>query len=291
MKARQVERELLKEVPPGLLGMLTAPRNRKAVQYEHSKKKAGYILKGEETQNVFDVLQALSPFIKDSSIKPLTRYVLMSDNTRKHIFDLNEVLKKGRMESKCPSDPIPFIFHYDTTFNVGNNHVSILTMRDPTKKRITVCGKHTFHEAILPVAIMIHEGRLLEQHKAFFKTLDAQFLKGKVGDVAQSRKFILVSDHEFGDVWPSAHTIFCSNHMISNIKQKLKDENLNKENERIPVISFYHKLINSRSETDFLGIVRKLEEGTINEGAMKEDKIRHYFLENIIPKIRDYDGR
>jgi len=263
------------------------------VKYQQNKMKKDVILKGDEAQNMNDILLYVSSLIKDSCIKPLLRYTLIFDSTRDTIFEIDRILTKKRKMSKYPQQQqnIPFVFHYDTTFNVGAHHVSILSMRDPTKRRLTKATKSTFCEPILPVRVLVHEGRLKEQHEAFFRTIDGQFLKGKAGDLSKNRPFILVSDHEFGNIWPSAKTVFCSNHMKSNIKQMLKDKKLNTDEERRPVLGFYHRLLNSRSEKKFQEVVQQLSDGIWDGGAMKEQSVQKYFLKNIVPKIRDNSGR
>jgi len=275
------------------LGIQIGPRNRRQVKYQQDKMKTDLTMKGDEMQNMNEILPYVSSLLKDSCIKPLMRYTLMFDSTRDTIYEIDKTLTKFCKTSKTSQKQqiIPFIFHYDTTFNVGAHHVSILTMRDPTKRRLTKATKATFSEAILPVGVLVHEGRLQEQHEAFFRTMDAQFLKGKVGDLSKNRPFILVSDHEFGNIWPSAKTVFCSNHMKSNIKQMLKEKKLNKDEERRPVFGFYHRLLNARNEKHFSEIVSQLTDGIWDSGAMKDQSVQKYFLKNIVPKIRDHSGR
>jgi len=259
--------------------------------YLKDKKRKDLILKGTEAQNVEDILPFVAHLIKDSCIKPLLRYSLVFDNIRESIFEIDKVLSKERkMSNYQDSQPlIPFIFHYDTTFNVGDYHVSILSMRDPTKRRIAESAKSMFNEAILPVGVMIHEGRLQEQHEAFFRAIDAQFLKGKSGDLSKSRPFLLVTDHEFKDIWPSAKTFFCSNHMQSNMKQILQKKGLNSHEDRNIIKSVFYKLLNAKSKEAFELIVEKLKDDCLKKGAWTD--IQKYLLKNIVPKIRDYSGR
>lgn len=65
---------------------------------------------------------------------------------------------------------VPLVFHYDTTFNVGTNHFSILTLRDPKREKKAKRRTNSSNDAILRVAVMIHQASLLEQHGAFFRT-------------------------------------------------------------------------------------------------------------------------
>lgn len=290
IKPKEAEHQLLSKVPSGLLGVQSVPRNRRVIQYELSKKKNDLTMAGDDEQNTFDMLQAVSHLVKDSCIKPLQRFILMSDNTRETIFNINKVLKAVEKSTLQPTK-IPLLFHYDTTFNVGPNHVSILTLRDPTREKIQESSRYCFKEAILPVAVMIHEGRLREQHDAFFRAIDAQFLKGKNGDLSEERPFYLVSDHEFGNVWLSSTTIYCANHLKSNLNQMMSKSKNNHSSSSNQAHEVFYKLIKSKNETDFLNEVSKIQRGDYIDGAMADLKLRNYILKNIVPKIREHSAR
>lgn len=127
-----------------------------------------------------DIKEFICDEIKDVHLLPKERWILMSDNTRVTVKGIIDVLHKrhrnltkhGNITATSP----PLLFHYDTTFNVGKNFVSILTMRDPTKRRLGVkeSKRHVFVEPILPIAVMVHEGKIREQHIAFFQVIDSQ---------------------------------------------------------------------------------------------------------------------
>jgi len=287
MKPKQIEQELLKDVPAGFVGIHSVPRNRRLIQYELVKNRSHFVLAGDDSQNTLDMLHCLSHLVKDSCMKPLERYIFMSDDTRQMIFDIHMALQFEE-NSRNVSTKCPLLFHYDTTFNVGNNHVSILTLRDPTRERISKCANYSSHDAILPIAVMLHEGRLLEQHHAFFRAIDVQLLKGKKGDLSESRPFYLVTDNEFGNIWQSAKTIFCTNHLLRNLKEKISKT---KAKECPHVNAVFYKLINSKTEESFLSTVNDLETGTINEGAIKEEGVRAYILKILVPKIQHFSGR
>jgi hypothetical protein len=95
-------------------------------------------LHGTHEQNVHDIKEFIRAEIKDSCMLPLERWVLMTDNTRvtvKAIIDALHKRHRNLQKNANITDPSPpLLFHYDTTFNVGSNFVSILTMTDPTKK-------------------------------------------------------------------------------------------------------------------------------------------------------------
>jgi len=99
------------------------------------------------------------------------------------------------------------VFHYDTTFDVGDFFVSILSMRHPLFK----------NEPMIPVAAMFHDSTKQRCHSHFFKVISEYF-------VMNSTKVIIVTDREKGilnaikEQLPNAQNLFCWNHIrrVSN---------------------------------------------------------------------------
>jgi len=58
---------------------------------------------------------------------------------------------------------------------------------------------------------MIHHGKLREQHDAFVNVV-TKFIVNKT-EVFKSIKEVLLTDHEFSNIWPEATTIFCKTHL------------------------------------------------------------------------------
>lgn len=292
----QIKCDLLKNVAPGMVGVQTIPRNSRQIYYYQEQKRKLLTLHGTEEQNIHDIKEFIRDEVKDSSTLPLERWVLMTDNTRFTIKTIIDVLHKRskELEKHGISTPTPpLLFHYDTTFNVGNNFVSILTLRDPTKQRLGIhhSSRHVFVEPILPIAVMVHQGKRREQHEAFFKVIDKQLDNITFGSFSHEKK-VVVCDHEFGNVWKGAQTIFCKTHMERNIKEFLRKNKLGSRGERNPVVSQFHALLNCGSYDKFLCLKKNLEiKNTEWNGAMAHKKVREYLLTNIVPKIESNAGR
>jgi len=100
MKPKQME-QLVRNVPGGVLGISSLPRNRRVIQYELHKKRKHLVLAGEDSQNTMDMLYFLSNIVKDSAIKPLERYVLMPNETREMIYSIDNGINIGQRVNKC----------------------------------------------------------------------------------------------------------------------------------------------------------------------------------------------
>lgn len=249
-------------------------------------------LQGSEEQNLQDIKEFIKDEVKDSSTLPLERWVLMSDHTRLTIKTIIDAIHERQTMSGDFFTLPPLLFHYDTTFNIGDNFVSLLTLRDPTKKRLGVdkSKRHVFVEPLLPVAVMIHQGRRREQHDAFFDVVDKQLDNITYGAFSHEKK-VLVCDHEFGNVWKGAETVFCKTHMERNIKEFLRKNKLSSKSDSVSVMSQFHALINAESYDKFISLKNRLEEGSELKGALVHEKVRAYLLHNIIPKIEHNCGR
>lgn len=162
-----------------MVGVQTIPRNSRQIYYFQEQKLKTLTLHFTEEQNLHDIIEFIREDVRDWKNLPVERWILMTDTTKLTVKTILDVLhkrfkdlgKKGN-HSPCP----PLLFHYDTTFNVGSNFVSILTMRDPTKQRMgaKTSDRHAFVEPILPIAVMVHQGKRREQHEEFFKQIDIQ---------------------------------------------------------------------------------------------------------------------
>jgi len=164
-------------------------------------------------------------------------------------------------------------------------------LRVPTKARLGINQSecHAFVEPILPVAVMIHHGKLREQHEAFVNVV-TKFIVNKT-EVFKSIKEVLVTDHEFSNIWPEATTIFCKNHLERNIKEFLRKNKLGNKSEIQPVITEFYKMLNSTTEPNFMQRKCSLTESEGWSGAMRQEKVRNYLLTNIVPKIESNAGR
>ena len=284
-----------KDVAAGMVGVQSSIRNSKQMYYRLSQKRKLMSLHGTDEQNVHDIQEFIKDEVKEACILPLERWILMSDETRgtvKSIIDAIEKRYKDLEKNGQSTASPPLVFHYDTTFNVGDKFVSILTIRDPTKERTGIknSGRHVFVEPILPVAVMVHQGRRREQHESFFNVVDKQLDTITMGAFNHIKK-VIICDHEFGNVWKSAETIFCKTHMERNVKEFLRKNNLSSKKDSREVLSQFHSLMNSKTFDKFISLKKKLEDGDFNKGALAVDKVRQYLLNNIVPKIQHNSGR
>jgi hypothetical protein len=74
----------------------------------------------------------------------------------------------------------PLVFYYDTTFNIGI-HPNLSGSNQKGNFQSVFC------EPIVPVAVLIHEGKRLEQHDAFFKIVRNELFKGPNGAALAKR--------------------------------------------------------------------------------------------------------
>jgi len=290
MSAEEIYTDFRKNMAPGMVGIQTVPRNRREIYYEMGKKRAKLFLKGSDAQNIEEIIPYMKNIVLSSSNLPLFRWVLMFDRMKETLFEIDKVLRQNEEHS---AKRIPLIYHYDTTFNIGKHFVSILSFRDPTKKKISPSNQNqnVFSEPIVPVAIMIHQGRLREQHEAFFREVTAQLHSGKNGKSFAQRPKVLVSDHEFGGIWEEAQSIYCGNHMKRNITDHLKKIGHSSKEKKNPVIAMFHKMLYSKSYEKFSEIKSDLQGGKLTQGALDDERVRVYLLKNIIPKIENSSGR
>jgi len=280
---------------PGMLGAQTVPRNLRQLYYEKGKLMNDLRLKGSELQNIVDIEPYIEHLVKDSSMFPLLRWTMMYDNCTKMIRDIIKSLKKQKKSAEKKKQDFlepPLIFHYDTTFNVGKNFVSILSIRDPSKQRRSHSenSRNVFPEPILPCAVLVHQGRRREQHESFISTIMSQFNEA-TGGAFESKEKILVTDHEFGNIWPGTRTIYCSTHMKKNISEYLRKLGKGSNGQKNPVLHFYEKMINCKEFDCFLKLKSDLEAGKMERGGLGDVRVREYLLKNIVPKIENFSGR
>ncbi len=84
------------------------------------------------------------------------------------------------------------------------------------------------------------------------------------------RSKVLVSDHEFGEVWIHAKTVYCSNHMKRNIQEYLQKIGKNSKVDRQPIIALFHRMINLTSLEKFESLKKDHEKGEMTDGALAD---------------------
>jgi len=220
--------------------------------------------------------------IQNSSSQSHLRCILMPDESMKVIYDIDKIVSMDVSQVT-----IPFIFHYNTK-SVSNHYVSILTLRDPTKKRISSKTEESlFKDATLPVGVMIHQVESQLNHRAFFQSLDVQLLKGKERGAFKQRPFLLVCDYHLEDIWPSAQTIISTENLKSTLEEMLKEKGLSEDFcDQNPVMEVFQSLLDSKDPNSFSELEAKIKNGSFPESGLENSSVRLFLLEQIVPKIR-----
>ena len=168
---------------------------RNKVKFERAKKRLSH----DEMFNVYQLDEQLGDFICHFTVLPeLVVCVGLPEI-------LQELDKLGKREDTL-------VLSYDTTFNLGDFYVSVLTMR------------HSLFvsDPVLPVAFMVHDKKLEGNHRQFLKVLSDKCPK------LRKYKPVVITDREkaitnaFQEEWPWARQVFCWNHFLSDIKYWLK---------------------------------------------------------------------
>jgi len=140
---------------------------------------------------------------KNCPSKPIKRTILILNKLMKSIHNIHKLLSLESMlkMNENSSRKVRLVFHYDSTaFTLGDFHFSILTMKDPTKRRKFNTSGLEDEDAILPIALMIHDGHSDGDHKALFQFIDQLIFDGKDYDLETKTDLFLKSDIDL--LWP-----------------------------------------------------------------------------------------
>lgn len=279
-----------KHLAPGKAGVQATSKNLSDFRNKKGDQIVELPLKSE-LENIDEIKPFIQLIVKDCALLPLTRWTLLFDHCTNTIAEIVGVLQKYKLDCDQKGQDFhepPLVFHYHTTLNVGDNFVSTLSMRDPTKKQRST--KSLSSEPLLPCGVLVHQGQTKEHHEAFFSIVESHFQEASSGTFS-SRSKILVTDIEFENIWPGSRTVYCSKHLKKTILEYLSKNGKDSWESKTPVLKLFHELINSKSYERFLLLKNNLEAGLRNSGALVEMEVRDYIMNTIVPKIEFYSGR
>lgn len=138
---------------------------------------------------------------------------------------------------------------YDTTFEMGDFYVSVLTYR------------HTEFEEmpVVPLMFMLHMDRLQRIHEFFFSRV-AELIP----QISESSKVIIVTDAEKGitnavfRTWPNIPMFRCWIHAWKNIKLHLSKINIRDKSSAGTYKSDFMQLLSQKSERSYKSLLAKL---------------------------------
>ncbi|CAF1227020.1 unnamed protein product, partial [Didymodactylos carnosus] len=183
-----------------MVGQSTTESPRDLVQVSHYRQRVldNNRLSHDELLNVLILTRELSDFIKIFNVAPRLNLVLMHDAAYELFGYL--LVKTGSV--------VPL--YYDTTFDIGDYYVSILTYTNTL----------FVEEPIIPLAVLLHETKEQECHDELIKTLH------KYKQI--ETKCVLITDGEwalqnsFTDVFLALQTLRCHNHSEKDMKKWLR---------------------------------------------------------------------
>lgn len=144
---------------------------------------------------------------------------------------------------------------YDTTYQIGGMHCSILALRHPLhgKKEQSI---HTVDDTpIFPLAFMVHERRPQMGHSLFFTILQvrlSEMMRKKTFEKFINMKKALITDREFrrDDFMPNTVRVYCWRHLRSNMKHELEKMKSKEGDNSFTTSSCVQKIMNAmKSET------------------------------------------
>ena len=131
---------------------------------------------------------------------------------------------------------------YDTTFDMGDFYLSVLTFRQTEFKETPV----------VPLLFMIHERRLESVHDFFFKRLVVL-----IPEIKRCKRLVIVSDEETAIVnairnnLPEVPRFRCWIHALGNIKEKLRTLGISQRPEMKEYKNDFIDLLNQDSEAQY----------------------------------------
>ena len=176
---------------------------------------------------------ALGKFILKHVVVPYEAIVLADP---KAIEFGNAVLKAAVNDTTLPQ-----VLSLDTTFELADAYCTIAVLRN------------TFIQGdpIFPVAFLLHDRKCFEVQRDFWMALaDVLFIKafGKNVPVVTDRERALSTF--LNALVPGVNLIFCSNHIVINVEQWVKDHG-GKSDDIIVLKDCIKKLINCETEQEF----------------------------------------
>lgn len=272
------------KMPAGCLGSLTTPMNINQINYERGKMRKNMRWGEDDANTVCEVFDDNSDMMRKVIMKPDLGVVCITDESIQHATRI------FRNHTINPEDP-PLMFEYDTTFEFGPYYLSVLSIKDPLFLRNNYdADPEKFYEGSpqVPLGVFIHERKLQENHKDFFRQIIKYIDDASGGGFTESRK-LLVVDQEFGEqTWAqTGPVVYCWRHLKTNCRNKLSKE----PDELVKAVM--HQIDAMLRSTSFETFQRRLDAAADDErtGHLWSGEFGRYFTRTVAPKITEHSGR
>lgn len=255
-------------VAPGLVGVLSQPRNVRQVRYQIKKSKEEITLNDGIVADAMHVSKYTGDnFVRFVVAEPHVSAIVMSKTAQD---EFNRACRKATRDTTI-------ITGYDTTFDYGNTYISLYGYHHPEMERVSP-DKGTINESpFIAVAAMVHQKRSEFEHQVFFdlmrRNLDTNGLR-----------VVVVTDKEFAGqpTLEGAVNLSCWNHLKNNVKKKVDDMGIKRKEEKGRVKTDLDKLFRSSTLQSYEERKLKYFDGTENVHPVWNSKeFQDYFNRNI----------
>lgn len=226
---RRIYQNLLSaECHPDLTPVLQ-PRDTKQIQNVLQRERRKKLKSNDDILGIYQLDDELSGYISNMRLLPNFMVILCDP------LSLDN-LKKANSLSPCT-------LHYDTTFNLGDFYLSVITYRN--QFFTTTRGS----EPVVPVFYMIHDTKTASVHVEFFEHVKKIYNEiDGLPIITDREKAITIAIRQ---VLPKSLHVYCWNHIRQDVKYWIKKQ----ANHRASDVRFYTDctwdLLDSCSEKEF----------------------------------------
>ena len=286
MSTTQIYHELTANIPAGDAVRVIAPRNPAQVKYAKAEEAKRWMITGDEVRDTSIILMQLGDdFSRGLVVSPHFAGVFA---TKASLEELDRIC------SLLPPNQY-LVLHYDTTFKVGNQSVSILMYRHPFLETIATAGRYQNSEPLVPLFFMVHHLKSEDVHVTMFK-MASDFLAKKyphlknVEKQFSSRKKLLISDREFsGEKFlPNTKSVYCWNHLEKNLEFKTRKLSPALTEKQVKEVKHDFKVMETSTTED--NYLRRRNE-IIEKPLWTSTGLKDYYLKYVDKDFRDHASR